>query len=377
MTTSQLLAAMSASRKTFLASTAAAGAAVATCAFPNIVLGKGEPIRLGLIPCLTGSNALLGEQEMDGARFAIDEINKRPGKVYDDRPFELVYEDATNDNQAAVAALNKLLGENVDLVVCPVLSTQIQAMAPVMKNQPHPWMTGGTAVKNTQLGLTNIFRCSASDGITAAGMVGYAVEEKKAKKIGILHASDAFGTGGADQITNALKKYNLVPASNEQYPKDTKDFTPELLRIKQSGADALLAYVQNPSDVALILEQFHGLGLNLPFIGSPSVGNQTAMETAGKNANGVYCAQDFIAGFNTSIATKFLTGFYRRYHHLPDVGTGSGWVYDAIHLVADTYKKIGSVEKAKTIAALHATKGWEGVLGTYTCDAEGNMIHTM
>ena len=368
---------MSTTRKRFLAITGAAGSALSVFAFPNIVLGKGEPIRLGLIPPITGSNALLGEQEVEGAHFAVDEINARPDKVFEGRPFVIVTEDATNDNQASVSALNKLLGENVDAVVCPVLSTEIQAMAPVMKNQPQPWLTGGTAVKNTQLGLTNLFRCRASDGITAQGMVAYAVQDKKAKKIGILHSSDAFGTGGAEQIIDSLKRFNLVPVSNEQYPKDTKDFTPEILRIKQSGADALLGYIQNPSDVALVLEQFHSLGMTIPFIGSPSVGNQTAIEASGKNANGIYCAQDFIIGFNTPVATKFLTGFYKRYHHVPDVGTGSGWVYDAVRLLADTYKKIGSVDKAKTVAALHATKNWEGVLGKFTCDREGNMIHSM
>ena len=368
---------MSATRKTFLATAAAAGSAASVFAFPNIVLGKGAPIRLGLIPCITGANALLGEQEVEGASYAVDEINARPGKVFEGRPFVIVTEDATNDNQASVTALNKLLGENVDAIVCPVLSTEIQAMAPVMKTQPQPWLTGGTAVKNTQLGLTNIFRCRASDGITGQGMVAYAVQAKKAKKIGILHSSDAFGTGGADQIIDSLKKFKLAPVSNEQYPKDTKDFTPEILRIKQSGADVVLGYIQNPSDVALVLEQFRSLGMTIPFIGSPSVGNQTAIEAAGKNANGVYCAQDFIIGFNTSVATKFLTGFYRRFHHLPDVGTGSGWVYDAITLLADTYRKIGTVDKAKTVAALHATKNWEGVLGKFTCDREGNMIHSM
>ena len=367
---------MSATRKSFLTATAAA-AGVSAFAFPNVVLGKGEPIRLGVLPPITGSNALLGQQEQEGSHYAVDEINARPGKVFDDRPFEIVFEDATNDNQAAVAALNKLLGENVDAVVCPVLSTQIQAMAPVMKNQPHPWMTGGTAVRNTQLGLNNLFRCRASDGITAQGMTAYAVQDKKAKKIAILHASDAFGTGGADQVEAALKKFNLKAVAREQYPKDTKDFTPEILRIRQSGADAVIGYIQNPSDVAIILEQYHSLGMTLPFIGSPSVGNQTAMDTAGKNANGIYCAQDFIVGFNSNVATKFLTGFYNRFHHVPDVGTGSGWVYDAIRLLADTYKKTGTTDKAKTVTALHQTKHWQGVLGDFTCDAEGNMIHSM
>ncbi|HYZ15755.1 MAG TPA: ABC transporter substrate-binding protein, partial [Candidatus Acidoferrum sp.] len=142
---------MAPTRKIFLAG-AGAAATSAAFGFPAIVGAAPAPIRLGSIPCLTGANALLGQQEHEGILLAVDEINRRPGKVYADRPFEIVEEDATNDNQAAVSALNKLLGENVDAVVCPVLSTQVQAMAPVMKSHEIPWMTGGTAVKNTQLG---------------------------------------------------------------------------------------------------------------------------------------------------------------------------------------------------------------------------------
>ncbi|BDE06746.1 ABC transporter substrate-binding protein [Vulcanimicrobium alpinum] len=363
-------------RKNFLAAGGAAAAA-ASFGFPAVVRAAGEPIRLGGIPCLTGSNALLGQQEHEGLTLAIEEINARPGKVYDDRPFELVEEDATNDNQSAVSALNKLLGENVVAIVCPVLSTQVQAMAPVMKTHEIPWMTGGTAVKNTQLGVTSMFRLRASDGITAAAMTNFAVKEKKAKKIAIMHASDAFGTGGADQIVQNLQKLGMTPVANEQYPKDAKDFTAEILKVKQSGADALLMYIQNPSDTAIILKQIRSLGLSIPIVGSPSLANQTAMETAGKDANGAYSAVDFIVGFNSNKATHFLTAFYRKFHHQPDVGTGSGWVYDAVYMLADTYRKQKSTDPAKTIASLKAVKNWEGVLGTFDADGEGNMVHSV
>jgi branched-chain amino acid transport system substrate-binding protein len=363
-------------RKNFLA-TAGAASAAATFGFPAVVGAAPEPIRLGSIPCLTGSNALLGQQEHEGIALAVEEINARPGKVYDGRPFEVVEEDATNDNQSAVAALNKLLGENVVAIINPVLSTQVQAMAPVMKTHDIPWMTGGTAVKNTQLGVPGMFRLRGSDGITAAGMTNFAVKDKKAKKVAILHASDAFGTGGADQIVMNLKNMGMTPVANEQYPKDAKDFTAEILKIKQSGADFLLTYVQNPSDTAVILKQIKSLGLSVPVVGSPSLANQTAMETAGKDAYGTYAAVDFIVGFNSNVATHFLTAFYNKYHHLPDVGTGSGWVYDAVHMLADVYKKQKGTDPKQTIASLHGIKHWEGVLGTFACDSEGNMIHSV
>ncbi len=367
---------MTLDRKNFLVGTgvAAAGAAIG---FPAIVGAAPEPIRLGTIPCLTGSNALLGSQEHDGIQLAVEQINARPEKVYDGRPFEVVEEDATNDNQSAVSALNKLLGENIVAVICPVLSTQVQAMAPVMKSHDIPWMTGGTAVKNTQLGVGGMFRLRASDGITAAAMTNFAVKEKHAKKVAILHASDAFGTGGADQIVQNLKKMNMDPVANEQYPKDAKDFTAEILKIKQSGADALLMYIQNPSDTAIILQQLRSLGFTPPIVGSPSLGNQTAMETAKKNANGAYAAVDFIVGFNSNVATHFLTSFYQRFHHNPDVGSGSGWVFDSVNMLAAVYRKQKSTDPKRTIASLKSLKGFEGVLGRFDADAEGNMVHSV
>ena len=366
------------SRKRFLVQSVAAGAA-SSFAFPNVVLGKGEPIRIGTIPPITGPQALNGQEELEGAHYAADEINSRPGKCFDDRPIELVIEDATSDNQAAVGALNKLLGENVVAVVQPVLSTQIQAMAPVMKNVPIPWMTGGTAVKNTQLGLTNLFRCRASDAITARGLVDFAVKDKKLKKIGILHASEAFGVGGADQVENALKGYDMKAVAREGFPANTKDFTPELLKIKSAGADGFIAYVQNPSDTAIILDQYKSLGMNqnIALLGSPAVGNTTALTTAGAAADGIFVAQDFIIGFNSNVATKFITSFYRQYHRQPDVGTGQGWTRDAFLVLADTFRKIKSTDPVKTVEALHKTRHWEGVLGDFTCDSEGNLVHNM
>jgi branched-chain amino acid transport system substrate-binding protein len=363
-------------RKNFLVTTGAA-AASAALGVPAVVGAAPEPIRLGTIPCLTGSNALLGQQEHEGISLAVEEINARKDKVYGGRPFEVVEEDATNDNQSAVAALNKLLGENVVAIVCPVLSTQVQAMAPVMKTHEIPWMTGGTAVKNTQLGVPGMFRLRASDGITAAGMTNFAVKDKKGKKVAILHASDAFGTGGADQIVMNLKNMGMAPVANEQYPKDAKDFTAEILKVKQSGADVLLMYIQNPSDTAIILKQIRSLGLTIPVIGSPSLANQTAMETAGKDAYGTFAAVDFIVGFNSNVATHFLTAFYNKYHHLPDVGTGSGWVYDAVYMLADVYRKQKSTDPKQTIASLKGIKKWEGVLGTFNADGEGNMVHSV
>lgn len=361
-------------RRRAFVGTLSATAAAAAAGFPNIVLGKGEPIRLGVIPPLTGGNALNGEEGHDGAEFAVRTINARAGKVYDDRPFELVVEDATSDNQTAVAAMNKLLTENVDAIALPVLSTQIQAMEPLVKPTGTPWLTGGTNVKNTLLGCESLFRFRASDALTAAGLVNFAVGELKKSKIAIMTSSEVFGVGGGDQCEIALKKLNMQAVSRQSWPVGAKDFTPEMLKIKQAGADAVIVYVQNPSDSALIFAALHQNDLKLPLIGSPGLGDANAIATAGANANGNYAAIDYIP----SPATQaFSVAFEKVYHRKPEVGSGEGWVYSAVLFLADVYRKIGTTDKAKTVAAIHATKDYSAMMGTYTCDADGNMLHEL
>jgi branched-chain amino acid transport system substrate-binding protein len=356
-------------RRAFIGTAAASAAAAG---FPNIALGKGEPIRLGCIPPLTGGNALNGEEGHDGAEFAVRTINARPGKVYDDRPFELVVEDATSDNQTAVAAMNKLLTENVDAICLPVLSTQIQAMVPLVKPTGIPWLTGGTNVKNTLLGCTSLFRFRASDAITAAGLVNFAVGELKKSKIAILTSSEVFGTGGGDQCEIALKKLNLQTVSRQAWPIGTKDFTPEMLKIKEAGADAIIVYAQNPSDCALIYAALHQNALGIPIVGSPSLADANAIATAGANANGNYGALDWIP---STKSVAFAAEFAKVYNRQPAIGSGEGWVYSAVLCLADTYRKIGTTDKAKTVAALHAITDYAAMMGTYDCDADGNMLH--
>lgn len=359
-------------RRRRFAGSLSAALATAAAGFPNVVLGKGEPIRLGIIPPLTGGNALNGEEGHDGAEFAVRTINARPGKVYDDRPFELVVEDATSDNQTAVAAMNKLLTDNVEAIALPVLSTQIQAMEPLVKPTGTPWLTGGTNVKNTLMGCESLFRFRASDAITAAGLVNFAVTELKKSKIAILTSSEVFGIGGGDQCEAALKRLNLQAVSRQSWPIGAKDFTPEMLKIKQAGAEAIIVYVQNPSDSALIFAALHQNALGIPLIGSPGLGDVNAIATAGANANGNYAALDWIPSAKSE---AFSADFSKVYHRPPAIGSGEGWVYSAVVCLADTYRKIGTTDKTKTVAALHAIRDYQSMMGTYSCDPEGNMLH--
>ena len=66
--------------------------AAAQVASPFLVKARGEtPVRIGLVDPLTGVYAAIAQGELDGARVAIDEVNKQGGIL--GRPVELLVED--------------------------------------------------------------------------------------------------------------------------------------------------------------------------------------------------------------------------------------------------------------------------------------------
>ena len=78
------------SRRAILKTGAAAGALQITS--PFIIGARGEtPIKLGLVDPLTGVYAAIAIGEVEGAKLAIEHINKRGGVL--GRPVELLIED--------------------------------------------------------------------------------------------------------------------------------------------------------------------------------------------------------------------------------------------------------------------------------------------
>ena len=65
-------------RRTLLLSGATLGAA--QLASPFIIKARGEaPIKIGMVDPLTGSLSALAQTEVEGAKYAVEEVNKKNG----------------------------------------------------------------------------------------------------------------------------------------------------------------------------------------------------------------------------------------------------------------------------------------------------------
>jgi branched-chain amino acid transport system substrate-binding protein len=345
--------------------------AIALVGLANRAAAAGDPIRIGFTAEMTGPNAESGSYQANGARLALDEINKAGGVL--GRQLELRVEDTQSNNNGAVLALSRLAAEgNVTAIVGPVRSTQIQAMAPTLAKMGVPMLIGGTDPGLTKAGNPWLFRARPNDGYSAKVIAEFGVNALGKKKWAIVHATDAFGTGGKNSLVEALKALGVTPVLVQGFTSNTQDFTPVVLAIKQAGADIIGSYIPNSPDVGIFSKQLRQLGVTAAWVGSPSVATATAMKLGQEALHGTYAIADFSPGANAE-AQAYAQKYREKFNSEPDFY--SSWPYDAVYLIAEGLKAANGTKPADLRKALLAINGWKGVEGTYQFDKNGDGLH--
>jgi branched-chain amino acid transport system substrate-binding protein len=330
-----------------------------------------EPIKIGMVVPLTGPIAESGKYAIQGAKLAIEEVNQAGGVL--GRPLELVTEDDQSANPTTILAFNKLAGDtNIVAFLGPTRSTQIQAIAPAVLKAGIPVMIGGTDPALTHAGNPWFFRFRPNDNYTVRVMADFGSKVLGKKKWAVVHATDAFGTSAKTLFIDNLKKQGIEPVMVEGQPNNSPDYTAVALKVKQADADVMATFITYEQDLAIFAKQLRQLGVNLIWVGSPSITTTTARNLAGPALDGTYAVADFFAGANPQ--AKAFAGKYQAAYKSPADFFGS-WPYDAIHVLAKAIEAAKSTEPQKLRAALLAVKGYEGVEGTYNFDNNGDGLH--
>jgi branched-chain amino acid transport system substrate-binding protein len=330
-----------------------------------------EPIKIGLMAESTGPNAEAGVYQINGAKMALEEINKAGGVL--GRPLELRIEDNQSTNPGSVLAVSKLTsGGDLSALIGSVRSTQIQAVAPTVMKAGLPMMIGGTDYGLTHSNNPWIFRARPNDGYSAKVIADFGVNTLKLKKWAIVHSTDAFGNGGKNNLIESLKAMNITPVSVQGFTSNSQDFTPIVLAVKGSGADVLSSYIANSTDVGIFAKQLRQLGVKAQWVGSPSVSTDTAMKLAAEALHGTYSIADFAVGSSPE-AEAYAKKYKEKYNLEPDLY--SSWAYDSVNVLALAIKNANSTKPEDIRKAIHTIKGYKGVEGTYTFDKNGDGLH--
>ncbi|HWK43515.1 MAG TPA: ABC transporter substrate-binding protein [Stellaceae bacterium] len=331
-----------------------------------------DTVKLGAVIPTTGPLAEAGRYALQGATLAVDEANRAGG--VSGRPVELVIEDDQSTNPGTVLAFNKLISDpEITAILGPTRSTQIGAIAPDILKAGKPVMIGGTDPRLTQAGNPWLFRCRPNDIYTARVIAAFGLETLGKRKWAIVHSTDAFGTSASQLLIDALAKQGVTPVLRQGQPNNSLDFTPVALAVRQSGADIVSSFITFETDLAVFARQLRQLGVNLPWIGSPSITTTTALKLAGAALYGTFGVADFHRDANPE-AREFAQAYQAKYGTAPDFF--GAWPYDATRILTLALSQGGGGEPQQIRDALLSLRGYRGVEGTYGFDRNGDGLHS-
>ena len=330
-----------------------------------------DTIKIGVVSTLTGPYAEWGTFQVNGLKLALEDIKKAGGIL--GKQVELQIEDNASTNPGTVLSFTKLFSDSsIKGIVGPIASTQIQAASPAIARSGVPTMIGGTDPSLTHIDNKWVFRARPNDYYSSKVIADFGVNTLKLKKWAIVHATDAFGNGGAKALTDELQKHGITPVLDQGYTSNSQDFAPIVLAVKKSGADVLGTYMTVPADQGIFAKQLRQLGVSVQWIGSPTTATVTTRNLAGEALYGSYAVADFNADANDA-ARAYTKRYFETYGIYPD--NFSSWAYDALHILALAMNNAKSTEPDAVRKAILAIKGYKGLEGTYNFDAGGDGLH--
>lgn len=327
------------------------------------------PIKVGLFGPLSGSMSVAGTRQKEGAEFAAKEINDAGGVL--GAQIEIIAEDTEGVPQNAVNIMNKFLyKDNVTVTMGSNNSPEVLAVLDMIEKAETPHIVpSGVAYAITHSGNPWVFRVVATDEIFSKALVDYAVGIG-IEKFAVIYDTNDYGQGGLKFVNEALKANGIEAVAAEGYNAGTKDFSPQLLKAQQSGAEAIIIW-GNYTEGAQLVRQIRELGIQSEVLVSTGVTIGNFYELAGDAANGII---GVTTGFHVERTDKIAQDFIKKYEdemgYKPDLNVVMA--YDAVNVLAKAVENAKSIDKKEIRDAIAGIKDLQAVSGKLTFNEFGD-----
>ena len=230
-------------------------------------------------------------------------------------------------------------------------------------------MAGGTAI--TAKLDPQVFQTPWSNTIVVPFVID-AVAADGHSKMGVLSDSGGYGKDGRAVIQTAAPKAGVAIVADETFNPGDTDFSAQLTKIKNSGADSVLVWTAGKEGAAIV-KAAKDLGIVAPLYGGSGQAKLEFAEGAGAAAEGfVFGTGKSLLPSNWGTGTpefEVVNGFAERYSdaygEAPDIFAGHA--FDALAILEDAVKRTnGDTDPAKLTKAVEETKGLTGFGGDFT-----------
>jgi branched-chain amino acid transport system substrate-binding protein len=250
-----------------------------------------QEYRIGFVSAITGPASSLGVPERDVAVMLQKELEAKGGITGPDgknHPVKILIHDDESKADTTVRLAKKLIAEDrVHVLIASSQSPTSLAVVPVVTEAKVPLISMGSshAIVTPVKERFWVLKTPQSNIHVSTHQVKY-LKAKGVKKVASLYVNDAFGEDSRRGLAAAIKDSGIEVVYEDKFEQADKDMTPQLTKVKASGAQALVVHAIPPS-ASIITKQFRDLGLTIPLIHNHGVGNKPFIDLAGGAADGV------------------------------------------------------------------------------------------
>jgi len=313
-----------------------------------------ETVKIGVAMTLSGPTANRGQDLLNGAQLAVDELNASNFRVNGKAvKFEVVARDDKGDNDTARKVAQELADQHVHAVVAHTNSPQLQAALPVYV--AHDMLLMSTTTQRTLVEQAGgrLFRLVPNDRVQARALASFATQQLDGKRIVAVVESTDYGRDMFDDLVLALKE------------KDQPAPMKIAIEFKQPVSEAVAEQIKamKADVVVLIAREQHALSL-LERLKAAQYSDVTVLVGNAARTDKVMRAQVPVRGLYATSTTigvgelpageRFLQSFRAKFKSEPV--WGAHYTYDAVYALADTIRRANSVDTQKLLARLRTTE---------------------
>lgn len=240
----------------------------------------GDPVSIGFIAPLKGSNAVAAQAMVNAAQLAIEEVNADGG--INGRDVELkVYDDELSPDVAARVATRAITVDQVPVLVGGLSSAEGLAIREVAERSEVPYLASASSAAGITKDAKFTFRVAA----TAADQANAVVDIAKAlgvKNAAIMFDNGAVGPALSDIFQARAKETGLAIAGNPvEFALAGTDLSGPVKTAAAQKPEAFLVGGSTGADHGLLAKTMVEQGLLVPIIGLAGVGFPDAFSVGG------------------------------------------------------------------------------------------------
>lgn len=332
---------------------------------------KNDELLIASANPMTGNSSDFGDMKVKAIQLAFDEVNQSGG-IDGKKLTLLIGDDASLPKKAHKLAVTLAADPKVLAVIGHFNSANTLVTRNVYNGAGLPVITDSVNRSITDGTTPYLFRIVPTDQVAAEQLVQYAVNKLYFKKFAIIYVNNDYSKDMKEYFRAKIRQLGSeVTAIEIFFEGRTKDFTPELEKIKHSAPDSII-FIGYDKEAALIARQARDIGITTPFISTDGISSQELINLGGTAVEGIRFNGFFHTSMKQNSSEKFSKAFIEYYGKEPD--SYAALAYDSAQILIEAIRKNGASREG-IYTYLTTLKNFPGVTGNITFD-EKHDVHT-